>query len=190
MGKFTITEEDKKHIMGLYEQTIVKDFMNSAVNTADNVKKNKEFLNSIYPEDKIQINNDPKDLTYQKYLLNYLDEKTKTPYDKMKNYVSTLGLIPFFSNPSSIFGLIDGIFNGNSANINSSILSLVNPYYSAGSIGIDAITNWLVGDTESNYLKSKREGIVNMSKREREQLFMKYGYGGYDKWVADGKPKL
>ena len=71
MGKLIITGDEKKHIMSLYEQTSFADFTNSIVNSADNVKKNKEFLNSIYPEAKIQINGDPKDLTYQKYLLNY-----------------------------------------------------------------------------------------------------------------------
>ena len=48
----------------------------------------------------------------------------------------------------------------------------------------------LVGKEQTDYNEKAFSDLVNMKQQDREKLFKRYGYGGYEKWVKDGKPKL
>lgn len=77
MGKFIITEEDKKHIMGLYEKIGEKLTPESLQSPkAQETKKNASFLNSYY---NINLNaattGSWTDKDYNEYLKKFMEEK-------------------------------------------------------------------------------------------------------------------
>lgn len=99
--------------------------------------------------------------------------------------------IPGYETYLDVKDIATGTFKGNKAQRNQGIIGLGQPFAGkAISGGIDYLTEKFFGKEIADQIADKREGVVNMSDRERMELFKRYGYGGYDKWVKDGKPKL
>lgn len=128
----------------------------------------------------------------------YLDKCAKFLRKKgIKNEDITLlgqmiGLVPLLEEIVDYQTIIDGIINGDKQEINTGILGLASPL--SGKIitsAIDWIGIKLLGNKEGNYLNNARKEIVNMSDKQRQIGFQKYGgWGWYDKWVKAGKPPL
>jgi hypothetical protein len=104
---------------------------------------------------------------------------------------SLVGLIPIYEKALDIESIVDGILTNNTAKFNGGVLGVAAPVaYEAVVSLLDVVNEKLQGKQKADYDVKAREGIVNMGQREREELFKRYGYGGYDKWVKAGKPKL
>jgi hypothetical protein len=99
--------------------------------------------------------------------------------------------IPVYETYLDIKDMIQGAAKGNKAQMNQGVIGMGQPFAGkAISGGIDYITEKLLGKEVADEIAAKREDIVNMSDADRIKLFKKYGFGGYDKWVKDGKPRL
>lgn len=99
--------------------------------------------------------------------------------------------VPGYETYLDIKDIVAGAAKGNKAQMNQGVIGLGQPFAGkAISGGLDYLTEKLFGKQVADEISTKREGIVNMTDRERQELFKRYGYGGYDKWVKAGKPKL
>jgi hypothetical protein len=105
---------------------------------------------------------------------------------------SLVGFIPIYETALDIESIVDGIVTGNYAKIKGGTLGLSNAGFSYKALTslIDYFDEKVMGKKSADDMEIKREAIVNMSPRETQELFRRYGYGGYDKWVKAGKPKL
>ena len=105
---------------------------------------------------------------------------------------SLVGFIPVYETALDIESIVDGIVTGDKAKIKGGAIGLTNPAFSYKALTslVDYFGEKLVGKKSADDMENKREAIVNMSPRETQELFRRYGYGGYDKWVKAGKPKL
>jgi len=75
--------------------------------------------------------------------------------------------------------------------LNSGVLGLAAPIAGKAALsGMDYFTEKMLGKKEADNMAQKRKDLVNMSENELVGLFKKYGRGGYDKWVKEGKPSL
>ena len=128
---------------------------------------------------------------YIKKVNNFLSKKNVNP-SKRTLMGSLVGLIPVYEQYLDFNSIIDGITTGNKATLNTGIIGMTQSF--GGSVMMSLFDYFsekvLIGKEATDKNVSKREGIVNMSDNERQKLFKKYGYGGYDKWIKDGKPKL
>ena len=101
------------------------------------------------------------------------------------------GFIPYFENAIDLESIVSGIINNDKEELNSGIVGMVAPF--AGKVVLNLVDYYnekVSGKEKAQYDSKKRKEIVNMTDSERQKLFVKYGMGGYDKWVADGKPPL
>jgi len=101
------------------------------------------------------------------------------------------GFIPYFENAIDLKSIVSGIINNDKEELNSGIVGMVAPF--AGKVVlnlVDYFNEKTFGREKGQEVSNKRKEIVNMTDSERQKLFVKYGMGGYDKWVADGKPPL
>ena len=102
-----------------------------------------------------------------------------------------LGFIPVFETFLDVKNLIDRITEGDKEKINSSLLGMVLPFTGKALVQLsDYLTIQGLGKEEGQKLNAARKDVINMTQLDRKKLFKKYGYGYYDKWVADGKPPL
>ncbi len=231
MGKFVITEEEKKHIMGLYEQPINMPKMTSQrdatdtkydkffeprydhsklskfsekneslielekkLNSSENKKtviENKKYLNKLYPEAKITVNDNPKDFQYQKWMIIHLDKVTgKSTKDAGLSDV-LIGFLPIVGDVYDVKTMIDGLINLDNEDLKSGLIGLVSPSFSHKAlINLTDYFGYLLMGDEYDYIAHARNEILNMSEDQLAKLFKKYGYGSYDKWVADGRPPI
>jgi hypothetical protein len=99
--------------------------------------------------------------------------------------------IPYYEDYLDIKDILQGVFTGNKSQMNQGVIGLGQPFAGkALTSTLDYFTEKNLGKKTADKLSNKREGIVNMSNLERQELFKRYGFGGYDKWVKDGKPEL
>jgi len=103
-----------------------------------------------------------------------------------------VNFIPIYETYLDLETLIDGITTLDRAKMNGGFIALIYPSFS-----YKAMTNlysWFVektsGKEQADYQDNARIDLVNMTQVDREKLFKKYGYGGYEKWIKAGKPKL
>lgn len=87
--------------------------------------------------------------------------------------------------------MLHGMSTGDKNEMYTGILGMAAPI-SGKALGdvVDYATEKTLGKNTADYNQQKRESIVNMSQHDREQLFLKYGHGGYDAWAKAGFPKL
>jgi hypothetical protein len=83
MKKFIITEEDKKHIMDLYEVNVnnlpALEPNRLTSPKSQQTKKEQEFLNKKYPEFKIPVDGNWLDKSFNDAMVKYITEKGGTP---------------------------------------------------------------------------------------------------------------
>jgi hypothetical protein len=149
----------------------------------DVIKLNKKFFglpvnSQITPDYSKKIN----DLLNKKNV----DTSQRTLMGALVNF------IPVYETAVDLQTLVDGITTADKSKMYGGLVGLSNPLFST-----KAITNlysWFVekilDKEQADYYENSLSDIVNMSQDNREKLFKKYGYGGYEKWVKAGKPKL
>jgi hypothetical protein len=150
----------------------------------DNViKLNKKFFGlpvntQITPEYTKKIN----DLLIKKNV----DTSQRTLLGALVNF------IPVYETVVDLQTLVDGIVNADKLKINGGLVGLSNPLFSTKAIInlLSWFTEKILDKGHADYHENATSDIVNMSQQDREKLFKKYGYGGYEKWVKAGKPKL
>lgn len=101
------------------------------------------------------------------------------------------GFIPYFETAIDLESIVSGIINNDKEELNSGLVGMVAPF--AGKVVlnlVDYFNEKTFGREKGKEISNKRKEIVNMTDSEKRKLFNKYGMGGYDKWVADGKPPL
>ena len=105
---------------------------------------------------------------------------------------SASNLIPIWSELVDIGTIINGLKTGNKSEILGGIFGLTVPFVSYKFINsfLDYANEKFIGKEFADYMSKAREEIVNMTDSERKELFKRYGYGGYEKWVKDGRPSL
>ena len=83
MKKFIITEEERKHIMGLYEENVnnLPELGPERLRSpkSQQIKKEQEFFNKKYPEFKIPVDGNWLDKSYNDAMTKYITEKGGTP---------------------------------------------------------------------------------------------------------------
>lgn len=101
------------------------------------------------------------------------------------------GFIPYFETAIDLESIVNGIVNNDKEELNTGLVGMVAPF--AGKVVlnlVDYFNEKTFGREKGQNVSDKRKEIVNMTDSERKNLYIKYGMGGYDKWVADGKPPL
>jgi hypothetical protein len=127
---------------------------------------------------------------YTKKVNNFLKKKNVSPEERTF-LGATIGLIPIIDEFLDYSSIIKGIIKGDKATLNTGVIGLEQPFAGKALTNLfDYFSEKTMGKKYTDNNVSKRENIVNMTDNERIKLFQKYGYGGYDKWVKDGKPKL
>jgi hypothetical protein len=151
-------------------------------NKGEVIKKNKEYF-------KLPINTDLS-VDY----ISKAEQKLKQAGvgDAEIELLGTLiGFIPYFETAIDYKSIVDGIIENDTEKLNSGIIGLTAPF--AGKVVlnlVDYFNKKLLGDKKGKEMTKNRTDIINMTNSERIKLYQKYGHGGYDKWIADGKPKL
>jgi hypothetical protein len=101
------------------------------------------------------------------------------------------GFIPGYETYLDVKDIAKGTITGNKEMRNRGILGLAAPVSGKAVMsGLDYAAEKMLGKKEADRLQEKRESVTNMKEEDLAKLFKKYGRGGYDKWVAEGKPKL
>ena len=105
---------------------------------------------------------------------------------------SASNLIPVWSELVDIQTIINGLKTRNKSEILGGIFGLAVPLVSYKFIEsfLDYANEKLMGKEFADYMSKAMEDIINMTDYERQELFKRYGRGGYDKWVKDGRPPL
>ena len=128
---------------------------------------------------------------YTKKINDLLDEKNVDTSQRTL-MGALVNFIPVYETVVDLRTLIDGITTGDKFKLKAGLIGLSNPFFSYKAI--NNLSGWfsekLVGKEQTDYNENALSDIVNMSQENRKKLFKKYGYGGYEKWIKDGKPKL
>lgn len=105
---------------------------------------------------------------------------------------SVSNLIPIYSELVDIELLIDGLKTKNKSKILGGILGLGVPVLSYKFIDafLDYANEKLMGKEFADSMRKAIEDLVNMNNYQRQELVRRYGRGGYEKWVKDGRPPL
>jgi hypothetical protein len=182
--KYIITENQYNVLL---EQQIsfvpVNTFLQANPKFNDVIKWNKRFLGLT--SDNSQITPE-----YTKKVNEYLAKQNVKPQQRTL-MGSLLNLVPIYETGLDIESIIDGIVTGNNAKLKGGTLGLLVPFsYKAITSLMGYFTEKVSGKDVADYNEKKMEEVINMTQREKEELFKRYGYGGYDKWVKAGKPKL
>jgi len=100
--------------------------------------------------------------------------------------------IPYYETYLDVKDAIMGGLTGDRARMNQGIFGLGSPSFSGKALTstLDYLTEKGLGKDVADYNEEKRNELINMSQRDRQKLFEKYGAGGYNKWVKAGQPKL
>jgi hypothetical protein len=118
--------------------------------------------------------------------------------EKLKKCVDSRGFwdtfsqfVPGYETYLDVKDVVQGATTGNTAQKNQGIIGLAQPVAGKAVTNLlDYVTEKLLGKDVADEIAERRQGVVNMSDKERIALFKKYGFGGYEKWVKDGKPPL
>lgn len=124
-----------------------------------------------------------------------LAKKTWSRYSNDGKDRTLLGVaanfIPYYEQFVDVKDIITGAVNKDKEKMNSGILGMAAPVAGKAVLsGMDYITEKALGKKVADDTATRRNDIVNMTDAERKNLFIKYGRGGYDQWVKEGRPKL
>ena len=99
--------------------------------------------------------------------------------------------IPGYETYLDIKDMYQGANQGDKEQLNRGILGVMSPLSGKAVLSAaDYLSDKIIGVDATNKNASKRNEILNMNTSDLQKLYIKYGPGGYDKWVADGKPDL
>ena len=128
---------------------------------------------------------------YTKKINDELSKKNVSPSNRTL-LGSAAGLLPFWGDALDFATLVDGFRTKDLEKIRGGFIALLNPSFSYKAISsfVDYLDEKIANKDVADYWEKKRNEVVNMSSHDREELFKRYGMGGYDKWVKDGRPKL
>jgi hypothetical protein len=102
-----------------------------------------------------------------------------------------INFLPFYEQFVDVKDIVTGIRDRDREKINSGTLGMLAPLAGKAILsGQDWLNEKVLGKEEADKMAKRRNAIVNMSENELAALFKKYGYGGYDKWEAEGFPSL
>jgi hypothetical protein len=124
-----------------------------------------------------------------------LAKKTYSRYSNDGQDRTLLGVasnfIPYYEQFVDVKDIITGAVNKDKEKMNSGTLGMAAPVAGKAVLsGMDYMTEKILGKEEADKSSKRRTAIVNMSEPELAALFKKYGFGGYEKWEAAGKPPL
>ena len=104
---------------------------------------------------------------------------------------ASLGLVPGVETVLDASDVVQGAWKGDKEQMNRGLVGLGQPV-SGKAVGsfVDYLTEQMLGKETADKNAQKRNGIINMSGADLQKLYIKYGPGGYDKWVSEGMPKL
>lgn len=123
--------------------------------------------------------------------INVVLDKKNVPQSERILLGSLINLIPVYEEYLDFKSIFQGIVNNDLEQINSGIIGMAQPFSGKAITSLlDWFTEKMIGKEQTDNLVTKRQGLINMTNDERQKLFLRYGYGGYDKWVKAGKPKL
>jgi hypothetical protein len=98
--------------------------------------------------------------------------------------------IPIYEQGLDIKDIVQGAITGDTEMRNRGIVGMAAPVSGKAVMGtLDYLTEKVFGKNQADYNEDKRKSIINSPTFNRA-LFEKYGWGGYDKWIKDGKPPL
>lgn len=111
---------------------------------------------------------------------------------KERSFLETVSqFIPGYEQYLDYKDIIKGAITGNKEMRNRGIYGAAAPVSGKALSGfLDYFTEKTQGKEQADYNAGKRQDIINEGPAFNKALFLKYGWGGYDKWVADGKPPL
>jgi hypothetical protein len=111
---------------------------------------------------------------------------------KERTFLGTASqFLPVYESYLDYSDLVSGVANGDKEQMYRGIVGLGQPFSGKALTGtVDYLTELFLGKDTADKNESKRSGIINMSPTQLQKLYIKYGPGGYDKWISDGMPKL
>lgn len=119
------------------------------------------------------------------------DGKKCVPNDERTLMNTAAQFTPGYETYLDLQDIYNGVRIGDVEQLNRGIMGLGSPMSGkALTNSIDYVTEKTLGKQVADQNATKRNDILNMSNEDRQKLYMKYGPGGYDKWKADGFPKL
>lgn len=132
-----------------------------------------------------------KNITNQPQIKQGKKEISKTNNSDGRSFWETASqFIPVYEQFLDIKDIVQGAFTGDTEMRNRGIVGMAAPVSGKAVMGgLDYLTEKTQGKDAADYNEDKRKSIINSPTFNRA-LFEKYGWGGYDKWVADGKPPL
>ncbi len=179
--KFTITEQDRCNIRGLYEQ------FNSP-------KNNNQIFDQIVLLNKSYLGLPKNTQITPEYTKKMSDELIKKDVDRSTRTImgSLQNFIPMWGDVLDFTTLIDGFRTKDLEKINGGAIGLLSPHFAYKAITsfVDYSAEKLQGKDFADYWEKKRNEVINMGTHDREELYKRYGMGGYDKWVKAGRPPL
>jgi hypothetical protein len=120
-----------------------------------------------------------------------IKEKYFSPEKQRTLAQVAVNFIPGYEQFVDAKDMVVGALSGDKEQMNSGVLGMAAPLAGKAVLsGVDYVTEKLQGKEIADYNAKKRNDLVNMSDFELMGLFKKYGHGGYDQWVKEGKPSL
>lgn len=115
--------------------------------------------------------------------------KTTTEKRTLLNTASQF--IPVYEQILDYKDVIDGVAEADLEKLNRGAIGMIAPFAGKALMNsFDYLSEKGIGKEKTDINAKKRNDIVNMGQGDKEQLFINYGHGGYDKWAAEGYPDL
>jgi len=109
---------------------------------------------------------------------------------------TTSSFLPIYETYLDLKDIAQGAYTGNKKQLNQGTIGLFQPFSGkaiANTLGYlsEKFVNKDFANKNEQGIEDVMNGVQGMNGEAfTKKLFIKYGYGGYDKWLKDGKPKL
>ena len=122
----------------------------------------------------------------------YVVETPSMQQGGQRTFLNTASqFLPVYETYLDIKDIAKGIRQNDKEQLNRGVIGLAAPFSGKAVLNaVDYVSDKLIGVDATNKLAATRNDVLNMSTSDLQKLYIKYGPGGYDKWVADGKPDL
>jgi len=118
-------------------------------------------------------------------------KKKPTEYKERTFWDTATQFLPGYEQYLDVKDVVIGAATGNKTQMNQGVIGMAIPFAGKAITGtLDYMTEKMAGKKVADANQGKREGILEMSTRDLQKLYTKYGAGGYDKWAAAGYPTL